>query len=98
MTPKEGRNVVRESGILLLPEWDLASTIAFDTIRRKNSQVYATNEEDVCALQGSTFNTQWDTLAIWALAPSTNKPEVVEPIGDYKGGLIIKRVSHTLVV
>lgn len=34
---EEGRALVRKSGVLLLPEWDLASAIAFDTVRRQDT-------------------------------------------------------------
>lgn len=37
-------------------------------------------------------------MAIWALAPNTNKPTVAKPGGDLRGGLIIKRDSDTSIV
>jgi hypothetical protein len=38
----EGRRVVEDSGLLLLPEWDVSSTILFDTIRKLEGEVFST--------------------------------------------------------
>lgn len=36
ITLEEERRMVRDSGILLLLEWDIASKIALDTIRKQD--------------------------------------------------------------
>lgn len=47
---------MRKSRVLLLPEWDLASTNAFDTVGRQDSPIFNSEEEVKLALQGSTFS------------------------------------------
>lgn len=98
ITTQEGRELVRKSGLLLHPEWDLAFVIAFDTMRRYDMLLYNFEEEATIALQGLAFSEQWDTLAICALAPNTKNPEATEPSTDYRGGLIIKSVLETSTI
>jgi len=96
ISPDQGRQMIRDSGVLLLPEWDIASAIVLDTVRRQDKHIFSTEEEAEAALTSAKFNPKWETLAIWALARNTNKPLVAEPDRDFKGGLIIKRVSENL--
>lgn len=98
ITLEEGMCIVRESGILLLLEWDIDSTITLGTIKRQDQEIFSSEDEVATTLSSSGFNPRWETLAIWALAPNTDKPLVVEPTKDLRGGLIIKRVSNTPIV
>jgi hypothetical protein len=50
------------------------------------------------ALQDSAFSEEYQTLAIWALAPQGKKPNIVDINPNLKGGLIIKRVFDTSTV
>lgn len=45
MTTKVGQELVRSSGILLLLEWDSASTIAINTIKKCDRPLYDTDKE-----------------------------------------------------
>lgn len=85
MIAQEGKELVRKSDIILLPEWDLSSAIAFDMVKRYDKPLYNSQEEATIALQGSAFSEQWDTLAIWALAPNTKNPNIAELVADYRG-------------
>lgn len=33
-TPKARRQIFKQSGVLLLPEWDIANAIVFDSVRK----------------------------------------------------------------
>lgn len=58
ITTIEVKDLVRKSGVLLLPKWDLASTISFDIVRRHDAPIFTTEEEVILTLQGSTFSAQ----------------------------------------
>ena len=35
ITPKAGRALLKDAGILILPEWDIANAMVFDIVRRE---------------------------------------------------------------
>lgn len=58
MTTFDDREIVRKSGVLLFPKWDLASAFSFNTIRRCDRPLYNFEEEATMELQGSTSSEQ----------------------------------------
>ena len=62
----------------------------------KSKNPFQDSEEEVkVALQNSAFSEEYETLAIWALAPQGRKPDVSDINPNFRGGLIIKRASKT---
>ena len=84
-----------QAGVLLLPEWDIADAVAFNAIIQSKHPMQGSEEEVNATLQDSTFSEEYETLAIWALAPQGRKPNVADLSPNLRGGLIIKRVSET---
>src|SRR5271156_5395037 len=69
--------LVQSSGVMLMPGWDLQSTFVIDQIRRQEDPLLKTEFEMDDVLKGSGFDPKSKTLAIWSLAPATQKPLVM---------------------
>lgn len=95
ITLDKGRKLVSQAGVLLLPEWDIADAVAFNAIMQSKHPMQNSEEEVKEALQDSAFSEEYETLAIWALAPQGRKPNVADISLSLMGGLIIKRASKT---
>lgn len=56
ITPEQGRKLIADAGVLILPEWDIADALIFDVVRKETKP-----------LEGITFNNGHATLVIWSL-------------------------------
>lgn len=83
---QEGKELVKNCGVLLLPKWSISNAI-----RRAKRPLVKIEELLEMALRGSTFSQDWDALAIWLLSVGSRKPTLVEP-SDFSGQLLVKRV------
>lgn len=45
ITPEQGRELVKNAGVLVLPEWDIANAIVLDVVTKQTTPVYKTKEE-----------------------------------------------------
>ena len=45
ITSEGGRILLKEVGILILPEWDIANAIVFDSVKREGQAKFKTEEE-----------------------------------------------------
>ena len=63
ITPEEGRQMVKASNILLLPNWDIADALIFNSISNKLDL----QNQDKKEFQGTTCNEDQVTLVIWSL-------------------------------
>lgn len=79
---------------MILPEWDIADAVAFETIRKSKGQPFNSEEEARLALRGSDFVDDYATLAIWALEEGPRKPSISYLNLNLRGSLIIKRASN----
>lgn len=85
----EGRKIVSQDGVLILPEWDIEDGVAFDAIRKSKE------DEARLELRGPDFTNDYATLAIWALEEGPMKPDVSDLNYNLRGSLIIKRAADT---
>ena len=44
-TPEAGRQIVKQLGVLILPEWDIANAMIFDSISKEKDVQYNIEEE-----------------------------------------------------
>jgi hypothetical protein len=98
MALEEGRKIVRESDILLILEYDIASAIVLDTIKNLSIEIFSLEYEALDALSRFAFSPKWDTLEIWALSPNTNKPTMIEPTRYLRYWLIMNIFFNTSIV
>lgn len=78
MTLEEARDLVQRNEMLLVPGWDLEQDFVLDQIRRQESAIsYEAYGAD--GLQrGTGFNIDTKSLAVWSIAPSSNKPKLMD--------------------
>lgn len=43
ITPKEGRKLIADFGVLILPEWDIADVIVFYAVRKETKPLEGMN-------------------------------------------------------
>ena len=62
-----GRKLLKDARIPILPEWDMANNMIFDTIRREEKTKYKTKEEALQAHKGVKFIEDHNALVLWSL-------------------------------
>ena len=67
ITPEGGRILLKEVGILIFPEWDIANAIIFDSVRREGQAKFKTEEEVQTAHKGVKFSEDHKALVLWSL-------------------------------
>ena len=91
ITPEEGRQMVRASNILLLPNWDIADALVFSSISNKLT-LQDQNKKD---FQGTTFIEDHVALVSWSLRRGSrttlSQPDELGLMGD----IIVRRVADT---
>ena len=55
-TPEAGRQIVKQLGVLLLPEWDIVNAIIFDSVRKQKDVQLKTEEDVLQAHRGVKFS------------------------------------------
>ena len=63
ITPKEGRQMVKSSNILLLPNWDIVDALIFNSIS-DNLGLQDPNKKE---FMGTTFSNDQVALVMWSL-------------------------------
>ncbi|MFC1451555.1 hypothetical protein ABXK36_38010, partial [Bacillus cereus] len=65
LTPKAKRQLVEESRVMVLPEWDIDNANIFDCIRKEKYVQYKNEEEILQAQRGIKFSNDQQYLVIW---------------------------------
>ena len=78
LTPEEGRELVRRSGMLLFPGWETSSSFLLDQIRKQEKFVSFEDANMFGETRGARFNIDAKKMAIWSLAPPHEKPSLME--------------------
>lgn len=95
ITVDEGRMIVSQARVLILPKLDIIDAVAFNAIRKSNGKQFSSEEEARLALKGLDFIDDYATLEIWALEGGPRKPNISDLNPNLRGGLIVKRASDT---
>lgn len=66
-TPEAGRQIVKQSGVLILPEWDIVNALVFDSIRKQKDVKLETEEKILQAHRGVKFSNDHQALVIWSI-------------------------------
>ena len=93
ITPEGGRMLLKEVGILILLEWDIANAIVFDSVRREGQAKFKTEEEVQIADRGVKFSEDHKALVLWSLQDKkdTQTQETIDKVGS----LMVYRVGET---
>lgn len=68
LTPKEGREMVRASGVLLLPNWDIADALIFNLVSNKLETLDQNKNK-------SQVLSSIQTRLLWLFGPSKKHPQ-----------------------
>lgn len=84
--------MVKVSGILFFPIWEISSSIALDAIRKDlSASIYKENFDD--KMFGLRFIPRLHTLEIWSMTPNIGKPKVVKFVEEMISTLVVKRAT-----
>lgn len=97
MIVNEARDLVQRSGMLLVPRWDLRTTFFLYQIIRKEKFVLYEAFGAQGLQRGSTFNIDTNTLAMWSMAPKTNKPKLMDVQDTTQGNIILWTLGSAIV-
>lgn len=67
VTSEGGRQLLKDSGILILPEWDIANAMIFDIVRKEKDTQFKTKEEVLQEHKGFKYSDDHQELVIWSI-------------------------------
>lgn len=91
ITPKEGRQMIKASNILLLPNWDIANALIFNFTSNKLELQYPNKKE----FAGIVFSNDQDDLVMWLLRRGTKAISSQPDDSGLVGNIIVRRVAET---
>ena len=91
LTPEEGREMVRASGVLLLPNWDIENALIFNSISNKLEELDQNKKE----ISGAKFSVDQAALVIWSIRKASRTMSLQSDSFGLIGNLIVKRVKDT---
>ena len=90
MSPEEGRQMMKASNILLLPNWDIANALVFNYVtNRLNLQ-----DQDKENFQGIAFIQDQAAFVSWSLRRGSRAMKQPDESGLH-GSIIVRRVDDT---
>ena len=90
--PKAGRVLLKDAGILIFPEWDIANAMVFDGVRREGKTRFRIEEEVHMAHKGVKFSVDHKALVLCSL--QDRKDTQAQEIADKVGSLMVYRVGE----
>ena len=67
ITPEGGRILLKEAGILILLEWDIANAIFFHLVKREGQAKFKIEEDVQTTHRGVKFSEDHKALVLWSL-------------------------------
>ena len=93
ITLDAGSELLKDVGILILLEWDIANTMVFDVVRREGQAKFRIEEEVHMAHKGFKFSEDHKALIMWSLQ-NRKDSQTLETV-DKVGSLMVYRVGET---
>ena len=82
---------MKQSGVLLLPKWDIVNAIVFDLVRKQKDVQFRTTEEVLQDHRGVKFSDDHQALVMWSMEKRSNaKIQEISTTG-YTGALTMYR-------
>ena len=82
---------MKQSGVLLLPEWDIVNAIVFDSVRKQKDVQFRTIEEVLQAHRGVKFSEDHQALVMWSIEKRGNARIQEVSTTEYTGALTVYR-------
>ena len=83
---------MKEAGILIFPEWDIANAIVFDSVRKEGQARFRIEEEVQTTHRGVKFSEDHKALVLWSL--QNKKDTQAQETVDKAGSLMVYRVGE----
>ena len=93
ITPEARRVLLKDVGILILLEWDIANAMVFHLVRREGQTKYRIEEEVHQAHKGIKFGEDHKALVMWSLQDK-NSSKTQETL-DKARSIMVYRVGET---
>jgi len=99
MTPEKGRELLRESSVMIFLGLDLNSTLVFDSFLHSNNTKHKLSSEGVAEVYtGTKYNPDENSLMIWALYPPNKKLAIIDTEKAFDDVVTLKARETDLVV
>ena len=95
LTPEEGRELIRRSGMILFPGWKINSSFLLDQIRKQEKSISFEDTNIFGETNGARFNIDAKTVEIQSLALAHDKPTLMEIKETPQGNAIFYNVHTT---
>ena len=93
ITPEVGRALLKDEGILIFPEWDIANAMVFDVVKREGQTKFKIEEEVHMAQKVVKFSEDHKALVLWSL--QDRKDTQTQETTDKAGSIMLYRVGET---
>lgn len=95
MTPENGRQLLKDVGVLIYSGWDMRSALLFDSFHRKHDPTRQIMPDEVDKIfMGSGYDPDQKALMLWALYPKEKRPILVDTIQAF-GHLLVQQARNT---
>ena len=91
ISPEEGRKMVKTSNVLLLPGWDIADALVFNSVSSRLALQNQSKEN----FQGTAFIEDQAALVSWSLRRGSRTASLQSDESGLMGSLIVRRVAET---
>lgn len=92
---EQARQLIKSTGMIMMPDWDVQSIFIIDQIRKQEDLMFKTEFEIKDVIRGTRFNPNSKTLVAWSLAPSTQKPHLLNIQVEKKAVRMIWNLQNT---
>lgn len=90
-TPKEGREMLAKSDMLLVPGWDLEKIFLLDQIMRQKGPLFSKE----LGKPGLGVYLSLKAFIVWAKASNNQKPLVLQGIEHKRGDVVVRTLEDT---
>ena len=80
---------MKQSGVLLLPKWDIVNAIVFDSVRKQKDVQLKTKEDVLQAHRGVKFSDDHQALVMWFIEKKCNTKIQEISTAKYTGALTV---------
>lgn len=91
ITPEEGRQMIKAANVLLLPNWDIADALIFNSVSN-NLGLQDPNKKEFL---GTAFSNDQVALVMWSLRRGTRAISSQLDESRITGNIIVRRVADT---
>lgn len=95
MTPKRGRKILEDVGVLIFLGWDLNSALVFDSfLHYVDAKLKLSLEGVTQVYMGSMYNCDEHSMLIWSLYPPQKRPMIIDTHKAF-GHIMTMKVGET---